>query len=115
MSLNLKALEEAGKQVEEERVKFQELLERRGQIFFQQRECEMVLEEFEFLNETDVVMKKNGPVLAKQDLTEAKAEIQNTLSVVKEQLQKVEKAIEEQQKTVLAAEKKLQRFQAQMK
>ena len=115
MTLDLRALEEAGKQLEEERIKYQDLLERRGQIFFEQKECEIVLEEFEFLNETDVVMKKNGPILAKQDLGEAKTEVQNTLSIIKEQLQKVEKALDDQEKAVQAAEKKLQAFQAQVK
>lgn len=115
MALDLRVLEETAKQVEMARVEYQELLEKRGQIFFQQRECEMVLEEFEFLNETDVVMKKNGPILVKQDLEDAKSEIQNTVSIIKTQLQNCEKELEEKQKTLLQAETKLQELQSKVK
>ena len=115
MSLDIGKIEEAAKNVEQERQKLQDLMEKRTQIYVQQRECEMVLEEFEFLNETDVVMKRNGPILVKQDFEDAKSEIQNTVSIIKEQLQNCDKALEQQQKALVQAEKKLQEFQPKAK
>jgi prefoldin beta subunit len=111
MSLNIRDLEEAGKAIEEARSKLQDLVERRGQVVFQQRECETVLEEFEFLNETDVVMKQVGPVLLRQPLAEAKENVKQRLEFIKRQFKDVETNIEDAQKTLAAAEQRLQQMQ----
>jgi prefoldin beta subunit len=111
MSLNIRDLEEAGKSIDESRGKLQELVERRGQVIFQQRECETVLEEFEFLNETDVVMKQVGPALIKQQLSEAKENVKQRLDFIKRQFKDIETAIEDAQKTLATAEQRLQQMQ----
>jgi len=115
MTLNLRELEEAGRQAEQERSKLQDLLEKRGHVFFQQRECEIVLEEFEFLNETDVVMKQTGPTLVRQELSEAKDKAKEMTEFLGEQLRNLETAIEAHQKVQVAADRKLQQMQAQVK
>ena len=115
MSFDIRALEEASKQVEEQRGKIQDLLEKRGHVFFQQKECEIVLEEFEFLNETDVVMKQCGPALVVRDLAMAKDEVETNLSAVKEQMKLIEKSIEEEQKKMNAAQQKLDKLQSMVK
>jgi chaperonin cofactor prefoldin len=111
MSLNIRDLEEAGKSMEEARGKLQDLVERRGQVIFQQRECETVLEEFEFLNETDVVMKQVGPALIRQPLAEAKENVRQRLDFIKRQFKDIEAAIEDAQKVLAAAEQRLQQMQ----
>lgn len=115
MSFDIRALEEASKAAEEARGKVQELMEKRGNIFFQEKECEMVLEEFEFLNESDVVMKQIGPTLVRQELSEAKAKVEDLSKFLGTQRGELDKAVDEQQKAQLAAEKKLQELQASVK
>jgi prefoldin beta subunit len=109
--MNLRELEEAGHGLEEWRRKLQDLVEKKVQIYVQQRECEIVLEEFEFLNETDVVMKQVGPTLIKQDLAEAKTNVAQRIDFIKRQLGEVEVSLAEAQKKVAELEQKLQQMQ----
>jgi prefoldin beta subunit len=109
--MNLRELEETGHAVDEWRRKLQDLIEKKVQIYVQQRECEIVLEEFEFLNETDVVLKQVGPTLIKQDLAEAKANVTQRIDFIKRQLTEVEGSLGEAQKKVAELEQRIQQMQ----
>ncbi|KAH0790317.1 Prefoldin subunit 6 [Histomonas meleagridis] len=112
MPLDLRALEEAGKSVEEAKANLQTLLEQCTQLFVQQKENEIVLEEFEFLNETDVVMKQVGPTLITQELSEAKQNVQQRLEYIKGQIKTIETKIEEGQKRLQECQQKLNQMQS---
>jgi prefoldin beta subunit len=109
--VDIRALEEAGKDLEEARGKLQELGEKQTQVYFQQKECEIVLEGFDFLDEGDVVMKQIGPALVRQELSEAKRNVQGRLEFITNQLKSMEASIEQAQKAVVACEQKFQQFQ----
>ena len=112
MSLNIRQLEESGKNVEEAKGNLQTLYEQLTQLFLQQKENEIVLEEFEFLNETDVVMKQVGPTLVTQELSEAKQNVQSRIDYINNQIKTVEAKVEEAQKALKAAQQKLQEMQS---
>ncbi|OHT13564.1 putative prefoldin subunit 6 [Tritrichomonas foetus] len=115
MTLDIRALEEAGKAVEESHKTLQSLLEQRTQIFIGQRENEIVLDEFEFLSDTDVVMKQVGPTLVREELDAAKQNVKQRLDYMANQLKSLDSKIEATQKIVAAAETKLAQMQARIK
>jgi prefoldin beta subunit len=106
----LRALEDASRAIEEWRGKLQDLYDKQAQVVTQHVECELVLEEFEFLNETDVVLKQVGPTLIKQDLAEAKANVTDRVAFIKRQLAEIDASITETQKKVSEAEQTLQQI-----
>jgi prefoldin beta subunit len=109
--MSLRELEDTGRSIEEWRGKLQDLVEKRTQVFFQQRECEIVLEEFEFLNETDVVMKQVGPTLIKQDLAEAKSNVTHRVDFITRQLSELESSLTDAQKKLSDLEQRFQQMQ----
>ncbi len=72
LNTHLVALQEIGK-------KLQNLIPKRGTLMSQQSENQMVKREFDLLNDENKVFKLNGPVLVKQDVSEAKVTIMNRL------------------------------------
>ena len=72
MQTHLTALQEIGK-------KLQSLMPKRATLMSQQSENEMVKREFDLISDDDKVYKLNGPVLVKQDVSEAKVTIINRL------------------------------------
>lgn len=115
MSIDIRELQEAQKKVEDGRNKIQNLLEQRGQAFFQQKECEIVLEEFEFLNESDKVMKKVGPVLVPETLDKAKTTIQSRLEMIGNSLKQVDELLVEKEKELRESEQTLLKLQNSLK
>jgi prefoldin beta subunit len=115
MALDIQALESQAKAAEEARARLQDLVDQRGQVFIQQKECEFVLEAFEFMDETDVVFKQVGPALVKQELASSKENVAGRLEHIKQTLGRLEAAIQEQQKTLSAAEERLQGMQSSIK
>ena len=107
MTLDIRALEEAGKAVEESHKTLQSLLEQRTQIYVNQRECEIVLDEFEFLGDDDVVMKQVGPSLIREELDQAKQNVKQRIEFMTNQLKDLDAKIQATQKIVQAAETKL--------
>jgi chaperonin cofactor prefoldin len=71
----------------------------------------LVLEEFDFLNGTDVVLKQGGPTLIKEDLSEAKTNVIDRVAFIQRQLTEVESSIVEAQQRVADAETQLQLVQ----
>jgi prefoldin beta subunit len=55
-------------------------------LISQQNENEMVKQELELLDESAQVFKKNGPVLMKNDLSEAKETVQKRLEFISGEL-----------------------------
>jgi prefoldin beta subunit len=115
MALSIEALERAAKSAEESRAKLQDLVDRRGQVFIQQKECEFVLEAFEFMDETDVVFKQVGPALVKQELGSSMENVTGRLEHIKQSLTDLGQAIQDAQKELTAAEERLQSMQASVK
>jgi prefoldin beta subunit len=115
MAVSIEALEKAAKTCEDARGKLQDLIDQRGQVFIQQKECELVLDAFEFMNETDVIYKQVGPVLIKQELSESRDNVQSRLEHIKQTLTSVETSIQEGQKGLTTAEERLQNLQASVK
>jgi prefoldin beta subunit len=115
MTFSLPELERAAKAVEEARAKLQELIERRVQVSLQQKECETVLDSFEFMNETDVVYKQVGPALVKQELASAKENVTQRIQHIKETLATLETTTQEAQRSLAAAEEHLQQVQPPVK
>jgi prefoldin beta subunit len=110
MTVSLRAFEEAKAEVQETRVKLHDLSEKRAQVFIQKKECELVLSEFDFLDDSDVVMKQVGPALVRQTLSEAKENVGNRLEFIEEQIKSLEAQIEETEKAAVASEQKFMQF-----
>lgn len=116
MTLDIRALEEAGKAVEEAHKSLQTLLEQRTTLVIGQRENEIVLEEFGYLNPTeDVVMKQVGPTLIKEEIDAAKQNVQHRLEFMANELKTLDAKIEATQKICTAAETKLAQMQSSLK
>ena len=62
------------------------LITQRAKLLSQQHENEMVQQEFTHLRPNDNVYKLVGPVLIKQDIDEAKANVQNRLKFFKAEM-----------------------------
>lgn len=74
----------------------------RRQYTIQQGENEMVQKELELLDEETNVFKLIGPVLVKQDLVEAKANVNKRIDYISGELRRLDgilKSFEEQQNT----------------
>jgi len=65
--------------LQEIRQKLQSLLSKRATLMSQQSENDMVRREFDLLKDDARVFKLNGPVLVKQDVSDAKVTVMNRL------------------------------------
>ncbi|KAH7446166.1 hypothetical protein KP509_01G042600 [Ceratopteris richardii] len=90
----------------------------RRQYTIQQGENEMVQKELELLDEDANVFKLIGPVLVKQDLVEAKANVNKRIDYISGELRRLDnvlKGLEEQQNTkkeeVLKLQQRIQALQ----
>uniref|UniRef100_A0A0C9S153 TSA: Wollemia nobilis Ref_Wollemi_Transcript_26798_748 transcribed RNA sequence n=1 Tax=Wollemia nobilis TaxID=56998 RepID=A0A0C9S153_9CONI len=91
----------------------------RKQYTIQHGENEMVQKELEFLNEDANVYKLIGPVLVKQDLAEAKANVSKRIEYITAELRRLDgtlKGLEEQQNAkkeeILKIQQRMQALQA---
>jgi len=91
----------------------------RRQYSVQQGENEMVQKELEFLDDDANVFKLIGPVLVKQDLAEAKANVNKRLEYITAELRRMDvtlKTLEEQQNAkrdeVMKSQHRIQAAQA---
>ena len=91
MSIN--DINETSRAMQELSTKLQTLSEQKAQAIIQQRECELVLEEFKYLDETDVIMKQSGPTLMNQDINEAKENIEGRIKFIENQIKQIEQSI----------------------
>lgn len=113
MSIDIAKIEKAGRDIEAARINIQNLGEKRGQLFFQLKECEIVLEELKALDDTDKVFKMTGPTLVAEDLTDAKTNVQRRIDMISTQVKEVEKSIEAAQKELTAKEESLRAMSGQ--
>uniref|UniRef100_A0A0D6R309 Prefoldin subunit 6 n=1 Tax=Araucaria cunninghamii TaxID=56994 RepID=A0A0D6R309_ARACU len=91
----------------------------RKQYTIQHGENEMVQKELEFLNEDANVYKLIGPVLVKQDLAEAKANVSKRIEYITAELRRLDgtlKGLEDQQNAkkeeILKIQQRMQALQA---
>lgn len=81
-------------------------------IGFASRMLICLTQELELVNEDDgLVWKLHGPVLIKQDLTEAKLNVNKRLEFMRNAIADVEKQIEKVQQDMMKSKKKLQQIQ----
>jgi prefoldin beta subunit len=83
-------------------------------LISQQNENEMVKQELELLDESAQVFKKNGPVLMKNDLSEAKETVQKRLEFISGELSKLRKNIETKEKKSQETAQTIQKMQSAM-
>ncbi|XP_027108228.1 prefoldin subunit 6 [Coffea eugenioides] len=82
-------------------------------------ENELVLKELELLNEDANVFKLIGPVLVKQDLAEARANVRKRIDYISAELKRLDATLQDledkqksKQETVFKLQQKVQSFQA---
>jgi len=111
--MNIQEIENAGRSIEEQRVKIQTLGEQRGNVFFMLKENEIVLEELKTMDDTDVVMKLVGSTLIKNDLVEAKNTVKQRIEGFNNSLKQLEKGLEEAQQELVKREETLRKLTQQ--
>eukprot|EP00873_Tetraselmis_striata_P012535 jgi/Tetstr1/432799/TSEL_022151.t1 len=87
----------------------------RNTFMTQQGENEMVMRELELLEEDAAVYKMIGPVLVKQDLVEAKANVGKRLEYIKGELGRLDIALKSLRKKQSDKQAQLQKMQERMK
>ena len=112
MALSKKELESLYFEADSKRQRLQTLGEQLGQLTFQRQECELVLDEFEFLGDTDVVYKQVGPSLIKQDLESSRQTVKDRIMLIETQMNTLNGTIEETRQAIQAIETRLQSVQA---
>ncbi|CAM9222068.1 unnamed protein product, partial [Chrysoparadoxa australica] len=88
---------------------------RRNQFYQQVNENGMVKQELDFLSETTPVYKLIGPVLMKQDLPDAKQNVDKRIEMIQREMEKLEKQINEKEELHTEARKKIMAMQQDMK
>ena len=111
--VTIRDIEETSHAIEELRVKIQSQSEQRAQAFFQLRECQIVLDEFKYLDDTDVIMKQSGPTLMKQDINDARENIQGRIKFIENQLKTIDASIEQSTKQLTEKEDILRKVSQQ--
>eukprot|EP01104_Vermistella_antarctica_P005476 TRINITY_DN16004_c0_g1_i1.p1 TRINITY_DN16004_c0_g1~~TRINITY_DN16004_c0_g1_i1.p1 ORF type:complete len:121 (-),score=22.12 TRINITY_DN16004_c0_g1_i1:45-407(-) len=90
----------------------QTLAQSRGQYLTQLHENEEVNKELGFLGDTEEVFKLMGPVLVKQDLGEAKANVKTRIEYIQAELKKLENTSKDLDKKLDAQREKVMAIQA---
>jgi len=94
------------------------LIQSREAFVAQLNENDMVQRELKLVKEGEKVFKRIGPVLVKQDLDDANANVKKRLEFIQNELQKIEKSIQEKEQKKNEAREavvKLQQEQAAAK
>ncbi|KAJ3565459.1 hypothetical protein NP233_g7620 [Leucocoprinus birnbaumii] len=94
MSLAIK-LQSASSDFQKLQADFAKVVEVRQRLDAQLSENELVKKEFAALTDENTVYKQIGPVLVKQDLAEAKNNIDTRLEFIKSEIKRVEDQLEE--------------------
>jgi prefoldin beta subunit len=92
----------------------QELVQQRARVQQQHTENSMVMQELELANTEDGVYKLVGPVLMKQEHSEAKETVSRRLEYLTGELKKLDAQLAEQDKVQNTKREKLQEIQAIM-
>merc|ERR1711972_1163486 len=89
----------------------QKSYESRMGLVAQQQETDLVKEEFDNLEEDAVVYKLVGPVMVKQNVDDAKANVEKRLDYIKGELERSNKIIETQEKEMNEKQQELMKIQ----
>ncbi|TKR80236.1 hypothetical protein L596_014340 [Steinernema carpocapsae] len=87
----------------------------RHQLEGQKTENQLVEEEFKHLKEDAVVYKLIGPVLVKQDFTEAQSNVEKRLEYITREIERAEKQITANDEKIAAQTEALTKSQAVLK
>merc|ERR1711976_119263 len=85
--------------------------ESRMGLVAQQQETDLVKEEFDNLEEDAVIYKLVGPVMVKQNVDDAKANVEKRLDYIKGELDRSNKIIETQEKEMHDKQQQLMKMQ----
>eukprot|EP00826_Nyctotherus_ovalis_P050104 TRINITY_DN6107_c0_g2_i10.p2 TRINITY_DN6107_c0_g2~~TRINITY_DN6107_c0_g2_i10.p2 ORF type:complete len:135 (+),score=73.58 TRINITY_DN6107_c0_g2_i10:138-542(+) len=102
-----KQIEAEAKELEKIRREMAKLYEARKKYNEKKVENEDVLKEFECLGEGSVVYKLVGPVLAKQDVKEAKQTVEKRVAYITKELTRIDKTMEEFEKQAKTKQEKM--------
>lgn len=97
--------------IQDSQTKLQGLLGQRGKLIAQLNENEMVKKELDILDDSSIVYKLIGPVLVKQELTEAQLNVNNRLKFFNTELQRLEKQQKEYELNRTTAQTAIQKIQ----
>ncbi len=86
----------------------------RQQYAQQQNENNMVKQELDLLDESAKVYKLVGPVLLKQDTTEAKSNVSKRLEFIQKELEKAEKKLQGKEEEAVKIRQNIASIQMQM-
>merc|ERR1712050_620339 len=89
----------------------QKSYESRMGLVAQQQETDLVKDEFDNLEEDAVVYKLVGPVMVKQNVDDAKANVEKRLDYIKGELERSDKIIETQEKEMNEKQQELMKIQ----
>jgi prefoldin beta subunit len=92
----------------------QKLVTARQSMIAQVNENGMVKQEMDLLEEGAVIFKLVGPILVKQPLDEAKANVEKRLDFIKAELEKVQESMNEKEKESVAHKEKIMAMQREM-
>mmetsp|Transcript_64480 Transcript_64480/g.153953 ORF Transcript_64480/g.153953 Transcript_64480/m.153953 type:complete len:123 (-) Transcript_64480:103-471(-) len=113
--------ENAQKVMEKELEKFkglqetlQKSYESRMSLIAQQQETQLVVEEFDKLDDGDVVYKLVGTVMVKQGVEDAKGNVTKRLEYINGELDRSNKVIEQQEKDLNTKQQELIKMQQEM-
>lgn len=95
-------MEQAVKELRKTQESLQSLMDGRAGLQTQAHENEMVKAEFKLLEDDANVYKLVGPVLVKQDLQEARANVDKRIEYIKEELARVDAQTKESEKKMEA-------------
>ncbi|CEJ56020.1 Prefoldin subunit 6 [Penicillium brasilianum] len=90
------------------------LVDARQKLESQQQENQGVQSEFAQLDDESNIYKLIGPVLLKQDKTEAVMAVSGRLEFIEKEIKRIEKEIEEKQETSEKKRTEIVQFQSQM-
>ena len=108
--VGINEINETSRAIQDLNLKLQTLAEQQAQATIQLRECKLVLDEFQYLDDTDVIMKQSGPTLMKQDLKEAKENIEGRIKFIENQIKSLEQSIETTSQELKKKEDFLRKF-----
>ncbi|EPS30010.1 Prefoldin subunit 6 [Penicillium oxalicum] len=90
------------------------LVDARQKLESQQQENQGVQSEFAQLDDESNIYKLVGPVLLKQDKTEAVMAVKGRLEFIEKEIKRIEKEIEEKQETAEKKRVEIMQFQSQV-
>ena len=108
--ININDIKETSDAIQQLSLKIQTLSEQKAQAIIQQRECNIVLEEFKYLDDTDIIMKQSGPTLMQQNITEAKENIEGRIKFIENQIKQIEQSIDQTSEELKKKEEFLSKF-----